>query len=158
MGQVLGPLKISPIQWFANCPATNLLISCKRKKGDLAFKNLMYINVLHTGIHVFYNNKNIFRYCSDKCSCYYCYYLLLIGFPEGCFHGDPRLTNVIRDSVRQIYMYNIIMCFYSCGLSTATIECSYPSVSLSWCLVFFCVHDNSKNNGSIHMKLEHTVV
>ena len=43
--------------------------------------------------------------------------------------------------------------YYSCGLSTATIEYSYPSVCLS-----VCVHDNSKNNGSVHLKLEHTVV
>ena len=42
---------------------------------------------------------------------------------------------------------------YSCGLSTATIEYSCPSVCL--CV---CVHDNSKNNGSIHLKLEHIVV
>ena len=49
--------------------------------------------------------------------------------------------------------------FYSCGLSTATIEyssvclCVCPSVCLS-----VCVHDNSKNNGSIDLKLEHIVV
>ena len=42
---------------------------------------------------------------------------------------------------------------YSCGLSTATIEYSCLSVCLS-----VCVHDNSKNNGSIHLKLEHIVV
>ena len=57
--------------------------------------------------------------------------------------------------------------FYSCGLSTTTIEYSCPSaclsVFLSWCLcvclcVCFCVHDNSKNNGSVHFKLEHIVV
>ena len=58
---------------------------------------------------------------------------------------------------------------YSCGLSTATIEYSCPSVCvslcLSWCLsvclsvcVCVCVHDNSKNNGSIDLKLEHIVV
>ena len=48
-------------------------------------------------------------------------------------------------------------CCYSCGLSTATIEFSSPSVCLSVCLSL-CVHDNSKNNGSIHLKLEHIVV
>ena len=50
---------------------------------------------------------------------------------------------------------------YSCGLSTATIEYSSLSVCLSVCLgvcLSVCVHDNSKNNGSIEVKLEHTVV
>ena len=46
---------------------------------------------------------------------------------------------------------------YSCGLSTATIGYSSPSVCLSVCLSV-CVHDNSKNNGSIDLKLEHIVV
>ena len=46
---------------------------------------------------------------------------------------------------------------YSCGLSTATIEYSSLSLCLSVCLSV-CVHDNSKNNGSIDVKLEHTVV
>ena len=46
--------------------------------------------------------------------------------------------------------------YYSCGLSTATIEYSCPSVYLCVCLSV-CVHDNSKNNGSIHLKLEHIV-
>ena len=38
--------------------------------------------------------------------------------------------------------------------------CVCVSVSLCVCLcvcVFVCVHDNSKNNGSIHLKLEHIV-
>ena len=43
--------------------------------------------------------------------------------------------------------------FYSCGLSTATMEYSCLSVCLS-----VCVHDNSKNNGSTDLKLEHIVV
>ena len=54
---------------------------------------------------------------------------------------------------------------YSCGLSTATIEYSCPSVCLCVCLsvcvcvcLSVCVHDNSKNNGSIDLKLEHIVV
>ena len=47
--------------------------------------------------------------------------------------------------------------FYSCGLSTATIEYSSLSVCLSVCMSV-CVHDNPKNNGSIYMKLEHIVV
>ena len=54
---------------------------------------------------------------------------------------------------------------YSCGLSTATIEYSCPSVCVSVRLsvspsvcVCVCVHDYSKNNGSIDLKLEHIVV
>ena len=54
---------------------------------------------------------------------------------------------------------------YSCGLSTATIEYSCPSVCVCVCVcvclsvcVSVCVHDNSKNNGAIHLKLEHIVV
>ena len=52
---------------------------------------------------------------------------------------------------------------YSCGLSTATIEYSCPSVCLSGCVCLsVClsvrVHDNSKNNGSVDLKLEHIVV
>ena len=43
------------------------------------------------------------------------------------------------------------------SLSTATIEYSSPSVCLCVC-VSVCVHNNSKNNGSIHLKLEHIVV
>ena len=56
---------------------------------------------------------------------------------------------------------------YSSGLSTATKEYSSPSVCLSVCLCIcvsfppcMCVsvHDNSNNNGSIHLKHEHIVV
>ena len=61
--------------------------------------------------------------------------------------------------------YLFYLHFYSCGLSTATIEYSSLSVCLFWCLsvclcvcLSVCVHDNSKNNGSIDVKLEHTVV
>ena len=35
--------------------------------------------------------------------------------------------------------------------------CASGCVCLSVC-VCVCVHDNSKNNGSIHLKLEHTEV
>ena len=52
---------------------------------------------------------------------------------------------------------------YTCSLLTATIEyscglcvCVCVSVRVS-VRVFVCVHDNSKNNGSIHLKLEHIV-
>ena len=57
--------------------------------------------------------------------------------------------------------------YYSCGLSTATLEHSCSSVCLRACVcvcvcvfvcVCVCVHDNTKNNGSIHLKLEHIVV
>ena len=48
--------------------------------------------------------------------------------------------------------------YYSCGLSTATIEYSCLSVCLCVCVSYVCVHDNSKNNGSIHLKLELIVV
>ena len=62
-----------------------------------------------------------------------------------------------RHTDTQPYFKDVMMnCnYYSCGLSTATIEYSCPSVCLCWCV---CVHDNSKNNGSIHLKLEHIVV
>ena len=50
------------------------------------------------------------------------------------------------------------------SLSTATIEYSCPSLCLSSCVtvclsvcVSVCVHTNSKNNSSIHLKLEHIV-
>ena len=42
--------------------------------------------------------------------------------------------------------------YYSCGLSTVTIK-----YSCSVC-VSVCVHNNSKINGSIQLKLEHVVV
>ena len=50
---------------------------------------------------------------------------------------------------------------YSCGLSTATIEYSCPSSVCPSVCVCVCVclcTDNSKNNGSINLKLEHVVV
>ena len=50
-------------------------------------------------------------------------------------------------------MWHYSTYYYSCGLSTTTIEYSWLSVCLS-----VCVHDNSKNNGSIDLKLEHIVV
>ena len=56
---------------------------------------------------------------------------------------------------------NPINFYYSCGLSTATIEYSSLSVCLCVCMsvcLSVCVHDNSKNNGSIDLKLEHIVV
>ena len=51
--------------------------------------------------------------------------------------------------------------YCSCGLSTATIE--YSCLCVCRCVVCLCsclsvcVHHNSKNNGSIHMKLDHIV-
>ena len=58
-------------------------------------------------------------------------------------------------SVTQLLKNELL--YYSCGLSTATIEYSCLSVCLCVCLSV-CVHDNSKNNGSIDLKLEHIVV
>ena len=54
-------------------------------------------------------------------------------------------------------IFIILLVYYSCGLSTATIEYSCPSACLR-ARLSVCVHDNSKNNGSIHLKLEHVVV
>ena len=54
--------------------------------------------------------------------------------------------------------------FYSCGLSTATMSthvrlCVCVSVCVCVCVCLsVCVHDNSKNNGLIDVKLEHIVV
>ena len=47
------------------------------------------------------------------------------------------------------------MYYYSCGLSTATIEYSSPSVCVSVCLSVISI---TQNNGSIHLKLKHIVV
>ena len=49
----------------------------------------------------------------------------------------------------------VLLDFYSCGLSTATIGHSCQSVCVSVCV---CVHINSNNYGSVHLKLEHIVV
>ena len=74
------------------------------------------------------------------------------------FCGQPSYVN---RSQRLNFKCNI----YSCGFSTATIEYSCPSACL--CLRVFpsvcvcvcdCVHNNSKNNGSILLKLEHIIV
>ena len=62
-----------------------------------------------------------------------------------------------HDIYNTCFPFNLIQIYYSCGLSTATIEYSCQSVCLSVCL-FACVHNNSKNNGPIHLKLEHIVV
>ena len=54
-----------------------------------------------------------------------------------------------------------VVIFYSCGLSTHRCLCVCVSVLVSWCLcvcLCVCVHDNLKNNGSIDVKLEQTVV
>ena len=63
--------------------------------------------------------------------------------------------------LRTFFHHGFLLDFYSCRFSKATIEYSCLSVglsvSLSVCLSV-CVHDNSKNNGSIDLKLEHTVV
>ena len=53
---------------------------------------------------------------------------------------------------------NSLCIYYSCGLSTATIEYSCVCVCVCVCLSVrpsvrpsVCVHDNSKNNGSIDL-------
>ena len=59
----------------------------------------------------------------------------------------------------QLLEHWVLPNYYSCGLSTATIE--YLCLSVCVCVSVFvcvCVHDNSKNNGSIHLKLKHIVV
>ena len=47
--------------------------------------------------------------------------------------------------------------YYSCGLSTATIEYSCPSVFLCVCVCVSVYTITQKNNGTIHLKLEHIV-
>ena len=47
----------------------------------------------------------------------------------------------------------LTICYYSCGFSSATIEYSSLSVCLSVCLSMYTI-----TNGSIDLKLEHTVV
>ena len=59
-------------------------------------------------------------------------------------------TPMVTSYTSILHVNNI---YYSCGLSTATIEYSCLSECLS-----VCVHDNSKDNGSIDLKLEHIVV
>ena len=72
-----------------------------------------------------------------------------------CLYLDLSLFR--STSVTKYGFYCFIPIYYSCGLSTATIKYSCPSVCLFVC-VSVCVHDNSKNNASIHLKLEHIVV
>ena len=80
---------------------------------------------------------------------------------------DVQLIQAIFRHVQYVQVSSCLTHYYSCGLSTATIEYSSLSVCLCVCLsvcvcvcvcVSVCVHDNSKNNGSIDVKLEHTVV
>ena len=63
----------------------------------------------------------------------------------------PWPRSLLMDRHRQLLFSEIKL------FSTATIEYSCPSVCLPVCL-FVCVHGNSKNNGLIHLKLEHIVV
>ena len=78
----------------------------------------------------------------------------------------PPLAKICKNYTHTDYLY-ANCADYSCGLSTAVIEYSCPSVCVlvsvrpSVCLsvcVCVCVYDNSKNNGSIDLKLEHIVV
>ena len=79
----------------------------------------------------------------------------------------PVIMNVYEMLTHQVKILILVTMpvqqspFYSCGLSTSTIEYSSLSVCVSACLsvcLSVCVHDNSKNNGSFHLKLEHIVV
>ena len=73
--------------------------------------------------------------------------------------GTQNKVSFVLSFLIEAYPFVMVLvsCYYSCGLSTATIEYSSLSVCVSVCLSV-CVHDNSKNNGSIDVKLEHTVV
>ena len=103
-------------------------------------------------------------------------YLMTPGRPTNFRHKQFQLDSGINNTIpRMLNLYNkkklqaltasLTNCqiglYYSCGLSTATIEYSCPSVCLcvSFCVcVCVCVPDNLKNNFSIHLKLEHIVV
>ena len=68
-------------------------------------------------------------------------------------------------SCHLLFATNPVLSYYSCGLSIATIEYSCPSACLRVCVsaclsicVCVYVHDNSKNNGSVHLKFKHVVV
>ena len=68
-----------------------------------------------------------------------------------------------KQSVVKEYPSNVPQIYplinYSCRLSTATIEYSCLSVWLHVCLsVCLCIFVLNKNNGSVHLKLEHIVV
>ena len=72
---------------------------------------------------------------------------------------DARFLTIAPELIIEVDLY-----IYSCSLSTATIEYSCPCVCVCVCVCVcesarVCVcFDNSKNNGSIHLKLEHIVV
>ena len=75
------------------------------------------------------------------------------------------IGSLVRLFMIEFIRVRFTYCNYSCGLSTTTIEYSCLSVCLRVCLSFClsvcvcnCAHDNSKNNGAIHLKLEHFVV
>ena len=69
----------------------------------------------------------------------------------------PWLHYPLTLSVVQSYFWDVSL--YSCGLSNATIEYMYSSPSVCPCVCLsWCNHDNSKNIGSIQLKLEHIVV
>ena len=75
--------------------------------------------------------------------------------------GNCHNMKIIANKVSFIIYVRVVKVYYSCGLSTATIEYSCPSVFLCVCFcVCLCVHDrsNSKNNGSIHLNLKHVIV
>ena len=81
----------------------------------------------------------------------------LVSWSYISFHSTLHIVLSLFLCLVFFYLHHLLHMrtppYYSCGFSTATIEYSSLSVCLS-----VCVHDNSKNNGSIHLKLEHIVV
>ena len=95
-------------------------------------------------------------------------YVPLIIYTKLIIYGIFLLLRCGLDSFTRLNWNKYCFFYhYSCGLSTATIEYSCPSVCLSVCLgvclgVFLCVclsvYTITQNNGSIDLKLEHIVV
>ena len=70
-----------------------------------------------------------------------------------CIKRKKILTSLLLEGYSILY-------HYSCGLSTATIEFSCPSVCLSVCVFLskcVSVYTITKKNDLIHLKLEHIV-
>ena len=77
--------------------------------------------------------------------------------------GGPCMANKIslKSTINQLLTRNIIFMNLSFYYSCIVLMSICVSVCLSSCVhvcVCVCVHDNLKNNGSVHLKLEHIVV